>query len=155
MLIEQIIEISTALLTPVIAVVATYIGWQQWKINSQKLNLDRYDRRLHVYEEVIKVLSIISRDGKVTAEDMLRFRTSVSEADFLFRPEIPKYIDEVYKRGLNLWRCNQEYKDFTQEKSVDYDHKKVVKEMNEELRWLVGQFEPAKEKFKKYLNISK
>ena len=56
---EQIVEISKALLTPVIAVVATYIAYQQWQTNRQKLNLERYDRRLHVYEEVRKILSII------------------------------------------------------------------------------------------------
>ena len=130
---EQLIEISKALLTPLIAIVATHIAWQQWKTNQQKLNLERYDRRLHVYEEVIKILSIILRDVNASMEDLLKFRTSVSEADFLFGPEIPAYIDEIYKRGLNLWRWNQEYRDYTQEKPDGYDHKKVVDEMHKEL----------------------
>ena len=39
---EQIFEISKGLLTPVIAIVATYIAYQQWKTNRQKLNLERY-----------------------------------------------------------------------------------------------------------------
>jgi len=155
MCIEQLIEISKALLTPLIAIVATYIAWQQWKTNQQKLNLERYDRRLRVYEEVIKILSIILRDANASIEDLLKFRTSVSEADFLFGPEIPAYIGEIYKRGLNLRRWNQEYRDYTQEKPDGYDHKKVVDEKHKELTWLVDQFEPAKEKFKKYLDISK
>jgi hypothetical protein len=152
---EQVIEISKALLTPLIAIVATYIAWQQWKTNQQKLKLERYERRLRVYEEVRKILSIILRDAKASTEDLLKFRTSVSEADFLFGPEIPEYIDEIYKRGLNLWRWNQEYRDYTQEKPEGYDHKKVVEEMHKELRWLTEQSGPAKEKFKKYLDISK
>ena len=152
---EQIIEISKALLTPIIAIVATYVAWQQWKTNQQKLNLERYERRLRVYEEVRKILSIILRDAKASTEDLLKFRTSVSEADFLFGPEIPEYIDEIYKHGLNLWRWKQEYRDYTQEKTEGYDHKKVVEEMHKELTWLIEQFGPAKEKFKKYLNISK
>ncbi|WP_162350166.1 hypothetical protein [Pseudoxanthomonas gei] len=82
----QIVEISKALLTPLIAIVATYVAWQQWKTNQQKLVLDRYDRRLKVYEEVRKILSIIVRDAKASYEDLLAFRTSVSEADFLFGP---------------------------------------------------------------------
>lgn len=148
---EQIIEISKALLTPVIAIVATYIAYQQWQTNRQKLNLERYDRRLHVYEEVIKILSIISRDAKASIDDLLKFRTSVSEADFLFGPEIPEYIDQIYQRGLTLWQCKEEYN----EKPEGYDHNKVVEEMHDELRWLVKQFDPAKEKFRKYLDISK
>jgi len=155
MCIEKIIEISKGLLTPLIAIITTCIAWQQWQTSRQKLNLDRYERRLRIYGEVIKILSIIIRDAKVSTEDLIKFRTSVSEADFLFGPEIPQYIDEIYKRGLNLWRWDQEYRDYTQEKPKDYDHKKVVDEMHKELTWLTEQFGPAKEKFKKYLDISK
>ena len=152
---DQFIEISKALLTPAIAIIATYIAWQQWQTNRQKLNLERYDRRLHVYEEVRKILSIITRDASASIEDLLRFRTSVSEADFLFGPEIPEYIDAIYKRGLNLRRWTQEYRDYTQEKPEGYDHQKVTDNMHEELGWLAEQFDPAKEKFRKYLDISK
>jgi hypothetical protein len=154
MCVEDIVKLSGALLTPLIAVVAAYIAWQQWKTNRQKLVMDRYDRRLRIYEEVRKILSIILRDAKASTDDLLKFRTSVSEADFLFGPEIMAYIDEIYKHGLSLWRWNQEYRDYTQEKRGGYDHAKVVDEMHKELTWLTEQFEPAKEKFKKYLDIS-
>jgi hypothetical protein len=152
---DQLVDILSALLTPLIAIVATYIAWQQWTTNKRRLNLDRYDRRLRIYEEIIKILSVIMRDAGASMDDLLKFRTSVSEADFLFGPEILEYIDQIYKRGLVLWRCNQEYKDYTQEKPEGYDHTKIVEEMHKELTWLVEQFEPAKRKFQKYLDISK
>jgi len=152
---EQIVEISKGLLTPIIAIVATYIAWQQWQTNKQKLNLERYDRRLHVYEEVRKILSIIVRDADASTEDLLSFITSVSEADFLFGPEIPKYINQVYKRGLKLSKWNKQYRDYTQKEPKGYDHNTVVNEMHKELMWLTEQFNPAKEIFKKYLDISK
>ncbi|MDR4469116.1 MAG: hypothetical protein MRJ68_12615 [Nitrospira sp.] len=154
MCIEQVIEFSKGLLTPLIAIVATYVAWQQWQTNRQKLILDRYDRRLRVYEEVRKILSIILRDAKASYEDLLKFRTAVSEADFLFGQEIPEYIDEIYKRGLNLQRCCAEYRDYAQEKPEGYDHTEITAGMNSELVWLTGQFEPAKLKFKKYLDVS-
>ena len=155
MCVEQVIEISTALLTPLIAIVATYIAWQQSATNKQKLKLEKYDRRLHVYEEVIKILSIILRDANASREDLLIFRTSVSEADFLFESEIMEYIDEIYKRGLNLGRWNQEYRDYNQEYLEGYDHKKVVDEIHKESIWFSEQFDSAKEKFRKYLDLSK
>ncbi len=155
MCIGQLVELSKALLTPVIAIVATYIAWQQWKTNQQKLVLDRYDRRLKVYEEVRKILSLVMRDAQASYEDLLKFRTSVSEADFLFGPEIPKYIDEIYQRGLKLQYWTGEYRDYTQPKPEGYDHQKVVDGKHAELKWLSEQFEPAKEKFRKYLDISR
>lgn len=155
MSLDCIIEISKALLTPLIALIATYIAWQQWRTNKQKLKLEKYDRRLHVYQEVKKILSIIVRDAKASPEDLLNFRSSVSEADFLFGSEVVDYIDEIYSRGINLWRWNQEYRDYSQSKPDGYDHKKVVDEMHKELDWLSKQFNPAKEKFRKYLDLSK
>lgn len=154
MCLEQVVRIGTACLTPIIAIVATYIAWQQWQTNRTKLLLDRYDRRLRVYEEVTRILSLIARDAKANTEDLLKFRAAVSEADFLFGSEIPSYIGEIYKRGLNLWRLSQEYRDLTQPQPPGYNHQSVVEGMDAELRWLVDQFEPAKHKFKKYLDIS-
>jgi len=100
--IEGLAELSRSLLTPLIAIVAAYIAWQQWQTNQQKLNLDRYDRRLRIYEEVVKILSIIMRDAKVSDEALLKFRIATSEADFLFGADIPAYIDEIYRHGVAM-----------------------------------------------------
>jgi len=154
MYIEQIAEISSALLTPVVAIVATYIAWQQWKTNQQKLVLDRYDRRLRVYEEVRKIIGIILRQGKASYEELLRFWAAVSEADFLYGSEITDYIDEIYKRGVNLQSWTEQYRGSTQEKPEGYDHQKVIEGKHSEFEWFTKQFEPAKQKFKKYLDIS-
>lgn len=151
---DQVVEVSKGLLTPLIAVVTTYIAWQQWKTNQQKLILDRYDRRLCVYEEVHKILMIIVRDAKASYDDLIKFRTAVSEADFLFGPEISQYIDVIYKRAVKLQYWSGEYRDHTQEKPEGYDHNKVVEGMHTELTWLTEQFEPAKKKFKQYLDVS-
>jgi hypothetical protein len=155
MTLDQIMELLKALLTPLIAIIATYIAWQQWQTNKSKLVLDRYDRRLEVYEEVRKILSIIMRDARASYDDLLKFRAAVSEADFLFGPEIPAYIDEIYKRGVKLEYWNKQYKDYTQEIPPNYDHDAVVDGMHIELVWLTEQFGPAKAKFRPYLDVSK
>jgi hypothetical protein len=155
MSIDEIIKVSGGLLTPLIAIVATYIAWQQWKGNQRKLLMDQYDRRLRIYEEVRKILIIVTRDVRPSPDDLLRFKTSVSEADFLFGPEIVAYIAEIYKRGLNLWRWNQEYRDDTQKKPEGYNHAAVVDEMHKEIDWFAEQFDAATQKFKKYLCFSK
>ncbi len=154
MWINRIIDILQALLTPVIAIVAIYIAYQQLQTNRQKLTLEMYEKRLHIYEEVKKILSIVLRDAKVSTDDLLKFRTSVSEADFLFEPEIIEYIDEIYKRGLKLNLWNEKYCGRSQEKPEGYNHQKICDEKDKELSWLTEQFEPAKEKFKKYLTLN-
>lgn len=150
---NQVIEILNALLTPIIAIVATYIAWQQWKVNKQKFDLERYDRRLRIYEEVRKILSIVVREAQVSYEELFRFYAAVSEADFLFGPEISAYIDEIYKRGVRLEYWNKQYRHAGQEIPPGYDHQKVCDGMHSESEWFIAQFDPAKEKFKKYLHI--
>ena len=84
----------------------------------------------------------------------MKFRRAVSEADFLFGSEIPAYIDEIYQRGVKLQYWYGEYRDYTQTKPDGYDHQKVSDGMHAEFSWLMEQLEPAKQKFKKYLDIS-
>lgn len=154
MCMEQLIRIGNALLPPVIAVVATYIAWQQWKTNRQRLAMDKYERRLRVYEEVQRILRAIAASLKPTIDDLVKFRASVSEADFLFGPEIAAYIDEIFEHGLKLENWNAQYRDHTQTTPLGYDHKGVVEGTSRESKWLAHQFGPAKEKFRKYLDIS-
>jgi hypothetical protein len=157
-LLQVVAQASSALLTPIIAVIATYIAWQQWKTNKQKYAFDLYERRLRVYEEVRKILSLIGRDAKVDPSQLLEFRTSVMEADFLFGREIPEYIDDVYRHGVELWRWTTEHRDYTQSRAdppTGYNHEQVVKGMAEELQWLMAQHEVARQKFGRYLSVSR
>ncbi len=139
-------------LTPVIAIIAVYIAWQQSKTNKLKLRLDKYDRRLRVYQEIIKVLSVEVRDADVKLDDLVKFRAETAEADFLFDPDIPTYVDQIYQHGLKIWHANTERREKT---PGSYMPGAVAEELNSELKWILAQFAVAKEKFRKYLDISK
>jgi hypothetical protein len=148
---KEVVALFNALLTPLIAVVAVYIAWQQWQTNKHELELELYDRRLRIYEEVRKILSIILLEAEASTEDLLKFRTAVSEADFLCGHEVVAYVDEIYRRGLHLRKWNTQYRDA----SPGCDHAKVVEEIDKELTWLTDQFEPTKQLFMKYLKLTK
>lgn len=96
---KDAVALFNAFLTPLIAIVAVYIAWQQWQTNKHKLELELYDRRLRIYEEVRKILS----------------------------------INEIYRRGLHLWKWNTQYREASQENSPASDHAKVVEEIDKEL----------------------
>ena len=72
MCVDQLIGIFKGLLTPLIAIMASYIAWQQWQTNKQKLKLEKYDRRLRVYEQVREILSIILINADVSWDDILK-----------------------------------------------------------------------------------
>jgi hypothetical protein len=72
----------------------------------------------------------------------------VSEAYLLFGPDVVAYIEQIYTRGLKLWRWNQDYRN----KPAGYDRDRAVEEAHKELEWLSAQFDPAREIFARYLN---
>jgi hypothetical protein len=141
---SQLLEISKGLLTPAIAIITTYIAFQQWKTNRQKLDLDKYDRRLKVYQEVIKLLSKLSIT-LVSLDELVIFRAAVAEADFLFGPDILEYIEEISSHWKDLGVLQRERQDLTQQ------------EIENHTMWLANQIVKgyAKEKFKKYMNLGK
>jgi hypothetical protein len=149
------LQILQGLLTPVIGMTTLYIAWQQWKANERKAVLDRYERRLRIYQRVVEMFRFISRDYKPQFEDLMKFGADTAEADFLFGPEIREYLDEIFNHGLRLREAHINYRDFTQPPPAGYDHQKVVNAITQEERWFDGQFPTAKEKFKKYLDVSR
>ncbi len=82
-MIQKVIAIFQGLLTPTIGVIAIYIAWQQWQGNKLKLKMDRYERRLRVYQEVVKMLKIGS-NGKPEWTRIIYFSGQTAEGDFLF-----------------------------------------------------------------------
>jgi hypothetical protein len=51
------IEIFSALLTPTIAVITTFIAIQQYRNNRLKQRLDLYERRMAIYKAVTAYIS--------------------------------------------------------------------------------------------------
>jgi len=152
----RVISILQGLLTPLIAIIATYIAWQQWKGNQLKLKMERYDRRLRIYQEVVKMLRTCANGDLREFALIVDFGAATAEGDFLFGPEIRQYIDDITSRAANLRQAKVQYKDYTQPVPAGYDHEKIVNEMSAQVSWFTEQLVGfvAKNKFGQYLNIS-
>jgi len=148
-------QITQGILTTLIAIIAVYIAWQQWQTNERKFNLDRYDRRLKVYQETIKFIQIINRDFKANLQDLFYFYASTAEADFLFSSEIRKYLDELFQRANKLHTAYSQYRDINQPPLEGYDHEAVCKVKHEQEVWFINQPQIALTKFKVFLDVSK
>jgi len=151
--VELIVKVFSALLTPSIAMIASYIAYQQWKTNQQRVKLGLFDKRFRIYEEVKKMISfVISKSHEENSREdpfFSNFVQSTSDADFLFKPEIREYIDEVHKRGINLCRLQVKSEGENQEERI----KKLSSAIEEEYNWFSSQHKVAEQKFKPYLSI--
>lgn len=134
------------ILTLLIAGAVLYVTWQQGRTNDLRLKLELYDRRIQVYEAVKSFLSIFPIQ-EIKQEHIKDLYINGSQADFLFGAEIGKYINELYKRGLHLIILNKRVETQT---ASENDYKKIEDELN----WFSKQFDAARDKFQKYLNLS-
>lgn len=102
MCLEQAIDVSKALLTPLIAVIAVYVAWQQMQTNRRKLKLDLFEKRYVVYEKVGEFIGSILTSGRVAPGSDKQFLVDTKASGLLFGPDISQFVSEVYKKAVHL-----------------------------------------------------
>lgn len=154
--IRALVEGLSAGLTPVIAVVMTYIAYQQWRTNRSRLNYERYDRRLAVFKAVKAFYGEIGDAGTAKYGMVMRFYAASGEADFLFGDDIRKHIEELYKKGMSLASLHEKMYPSSGEPGlpVGPERSKVAEEHGELLLWfLQDAVTETRKMFRKYLKV--
>jgi len=100
--IKDCVEVFSARLTPLIAILATYIAWRQYQIEHHSLKNALYERRHKVFKAFMAYLSEVVSRGKTSYARTSQFYAEASEADFLFSSAITKQREELYKKGVEL-----------------------------------------------------
>jgi len=142
------IEIVSALLVPIIAIVGVYIAYQQFRINEQRLRHETYERRLAVYKTVQKYLSEILREGTTRYQRASEFYSDASEAAFLFDPSVQDKIDNIYKKSIDLVASNG-----SAGLPVGRERSRVSEENGDLLKWHIGELRNSKEFFAMKLGL--
>lgn len=137
------------LLTPVIAGIAVYIAYQQYKTNRDKLRLDLYNKRYKVFDSLKTLLGHIAQQLNVKHEQVYEFKIATKEAAFLFEEDILTYLDNVSKKALDLWADHEKLENLP----VGEERSAKVDETSELFSWLMKQSEVAVDKFNKYLKF--
>jgi hypothetical protein len=149
------VEIFNALLTPLIAVLAAYIAWQQYRVNHHSLRNQLYERRYAVFKAFMSYLADIMREGKTNYQRIGQFYAEASEAEFLFSESISKKMEELYSKGVDLVALHERMypSDGSPGLPVGDERSKVAKEAGELLNWFYRQIKTTKEIFKSEMKV--
>jgi len=149
------VDIFSALLTPTIALIAAYIAYHQYKVNKLRLRHELYERRLRVYKAVQSFLSEILRAGDAKFDRCSQFYADASEAAFLFDNTIQKFIDDIYKKAIEMHALYEKMypSDGSPGLPVGKERDKVVHENSALCKWLMDQLSIPKKLFRKYMGI--
>jgi len=92
MCLEQAIEVSKALLTPLIAIDAAYVAWQQLQTNRRKLKLDLFEKRYLIFEKIGEFIGSILTSGKVSPGREMQFLVDTKAVGLLFGDDISGFV---------------------------------------------------------------
>jgi len=98
---KAISEFIGPLGTPIIALIAAYIAYQQHLTSRKQLQLERYDRQVRVYTATQEfLLAVISSDdGRVGNEIFNTFNQSLSESHFIFDgDDVPSFLETLRRK---------------------------------------------------------
>ena len=143
-----------ALLTAIIAGAAAWLTYLQHRTNALRLKHELFERRYKVYDSFRSFISNARLEGKTSQAACLSFLIEANQAEFLFGPEIPEYLNSVYKKGLDLLSSDRRLGSEGQFLVGD-ERNRVAHENAEQVKWLGDQLEVAPERFRKYLNLTR
>ena len=149
------IDVLSALLVPVIAIVGSVIAYQQYKINQQRLKHELYERRLAIFKLIKTYLSKIYETGKVTRYEAMQFMYDVAESTFLLDESINSKIETIYTKSMRMALLQEKIypADGSRGLPSGEERSRVTQENMELLKWLGDQLVELKPLFNKHLKL--
>ncbi len=143
--------LQTVLLIAIAAGIAYQIFWPPVKTAGTRKSL--HSRRCDVYNDVVRVLTMLGKRGEVRKEELLDFRSRTQDASLLFDGEVAAYLDEIYSRSVKLISTSE----LLQRTSVAVGEERdqITVENTRQLIWLADQLAVVQKKFAKYPDVVK
>jgi len=149
---SNIHEFLISLLTPLIAVIATYIAYQQWQIRKEHFQLELFDKRYKVYLSTKEFISKIIKHGYPSEDEILKFVEATNDSVFLFDEKLQNRLNLYLNRGEDLYYLNIRIA-LTESSSNEAENKISADKESELQEWFQKEFKQLSALFYKYLKI--
>jgi hypothetical protein len=146
-------DITQAILTPLIALIAVYIAYQQYDTNRQKLRLDLYNKRFEVFLGLQNLLLYIGQHADVNSEALYNFEVTTSQSVFIFDKDVSDYLQKVAKKARNLRYQNFKIDSDSPFLPVGEERDKLCEENKDLLLEFMQEFKISEQIFAKSLKI--
>lgn len=145
-------QLLIALMTPMIAILATWIAYQQLRIHKYRGRLDLYEKRFNVFLAVREFLKTAAFNRRPPIEALDQFNMNTAEAPFLFDGDVNKYLHTLQNTYLAIWNISeQQAEEGFSDPQEEGEYIKRRRELRSSMR---HQLSEAKNIFLKYLDMS-
>jgi hypothetical protein len=142
-------EYIFTIITIMIGVFVAYTGYNQYRLSKEKFKLDTFDKRYGIYKNTQVFLTKIFRDAKIEMKDIFEFRAGTQDSIFLFKEDIPDYLENIDKKARDLLEIHMRLEGVPKGK----ERSKMCREQTNLLHWLNSQLPELKNKFAPYLKF--
>ena len=147
----RVIQIFSALLTPVVVIVTTYIAVQQYRTNKLKIKLELFEKRYAVYDGVKKFILHAVRNGTLSDDAFSHLNATTQDAFFLFDDSADEYIQLLREKGARLRHL---WYELGNESLPIGDERNALSAEDADLcKWFGEQLTASKRVFKEYLHV--
>jgi hypothetical protein len=135
-----------------IAAQQTLIARQQAELARVRLQHDRYERRIAVFEAIRDLIfQEFSPSGSISIESARLFVRRTNDAMFLFSEDIAAYVEEMTDKAFRLGRTSERWH---REASIHHPNEPAsFAELQELNTWFSSQYKVAVEKFTPFLSL--
>lgn len=145
----DIITALTAFGPLTVSLLVAVIAARQWGVAKNQLKLNLFDRRYKVFDATRKFLAGTC-EVNFSEAHYLKFFAETSEAEFLFGPEVVRYLAEIRKRSIDRRRHQTAYEN----QQVGDKRNLLMDAETNELNWLANQITEMSKTFRPYLGFS-
>lgn len=141
----------SAILTPIVAVLAIWIAYRQYDTQQYQVRLDLFERRIKIIEDVRTVLTDIDKhySGAPQNVNLELFRVAYRHSMYLFSKDIQTYLKGIDSKIDSLEGVELELK------MESFDKENLNKKKGEIIKWLRDQRPGHEKKFEKFMTLNK
>ncbi len=150
---EPILLLLAVIQTILLLLIAAGVGYLLYRSGQSSKGTRRslHTRRQEVYNDVLRILTLLAKSGEIRKEELLDFRSRTQDAAILFDADIAAYIDEIYSRGVKLISTNEILKGTALPIGEERDD--ITVENAKHTIWLADQPAKVGKKFERYLDM--
>lgn len=161
---QQIADITSAFLTPLIAVITVYIAFQQYRTNLRRELRESRSAKLECYKKVALFINDTDSSGSVSPERHKMLGEALAEADFLFPENLTSWLDDIYSSATQWIDFDNHISRAVEEAGISrsefkkmYSHQEGWKKQQEEMEECIEEIRNAsfdyKERFNEYIRV--
>lgn len=144
----KVIQILSALLTPIIAIITTYIAIQQYRHNKAKLRHELYDKRFAIHMAMHEFILAGRSSKRMTQKVITTYLNAINPGLFLVDEELSDFLRLLWRKGKR--------KHFLEERKLHgppEEESSINVELVEIERWFDEHRNDGTQLFKKYLDL--